>query len=174
MSAPLQLMHAGAPLRWQVRKYGLVTSWQKSVARKNSYTSGIYHLWAVSGKLLKLLNACPRRVLLMLRMPGHHSLFSLRLLPADCRLPPTTCCIFLLLLLLLFLLSCSAPRHCHCRSVLYGAACRAGGALRQVAQLRRAQFDPAISDAEATKLSRNLHACAPLRIVSRVRRLAPL
>ena len=32
---------------YMVHKYGLWVSWQKSVARKNSYTSGIYHLWAV-------------------------------------------------------------------------------------------------------------------------------
>jgi hypothetical protein len=36
-------LHVG----YMVRKFGLWTSWQKSVARKGSYTSGVYHLWAV-------------------------------------------------------------------------------------------------------------------------------
>ena len=37
------VLHVG----YMVNKFGLYTSWQKSVARKNSYTSGAYHLWAV-------------------------------------------------------------------------------------------------------------------------------
>jgi hypothetical protein len=37
------VLHVG----YMVNKFGLYTSWQKSVARKNSYTSGVYHLWAV-------------------------------------------------------------------------------------------------------------------------------
>jgi hypothetical protein len=36
-------LHVG----YMVYKFGLWVSWQKSVARKNSYTSGVYHLWAI-------------------------------------------------------------------------------------------------------------------------------